>query len=91
MNATHRILNRPLAEWPLAINSSKSTPQDLEQDLAALVQRAALLHAYVSERYNTGCGDYSHEYAAKKANRTLVKIRRAMGFTIPSRTPLQIR
>lgn len=91
MNATHRILNRPLAEWPQAINASKCTTHELEADLAALVQRAALLHAYVVERYNTSNGPTGHDACAKRANRALTKIRKAMGFSIPSRTPLQLR
>ena len=69
----------------------KPSTQELESDLSALVQRAALLYAYVSERYNNNATDIGHDSAARRANKTLVKIRKAMGFTYPSRAALQIR
>lgn len=88
---TLKLLETPVSQWPQALNSHKgSSLQDVEAELSALVQRAALLHAYVSHRYNTGCGDQGHDASAKKANAELVKIRRAMGFSYPQNLSISI-
>jgi len=43
-----------------------------------------MLGAYLADRKGTdGCGEGSHASAVKKANRRLVKVRRALGFNIP--------
>ena len=93
--SAQKILERPVAEWPLAILSQQGKTvgalQDVENELAALVQRAALLHAYLAHRYNTGCGDQGHKASAKYANTTLVQVRRALGFSYPKNTPLTIQ
>ncbi len=89
--ATSRILTAPLSEWPQRINATKGDLQEIEGELSGLVQRAALLHEYIAHRFNTGCGDQGHEASAKHANRTLVKIRKAMGFSYPNNTPLSIQ
>jgi len=90
-----KILARPIAEWPQAINSARGKTvgalQDIETELAALVQRAALLHSYVAHRYNTGCGDQGHTASAKAANRNHITIRKALGFTYPKNTSLHIQ
>lgn len=90
-NTSQKLLNLPVSEWPQAINSTKESLQDIESELSALVQRATLLHTYLSHRYNTGCGDQGHESSAKKANSALVKVRKAMGFSYPKNTPLHIQ
>lgn len=91
MTAAQRILNRPIAEWPQAIQSTRADLQDLESELRALIQRAALLEGYLSYRYNTGCGDMTHAAAARHANRQLVKVREAMGFSYPKNVQIQIQ
>lgn len=85
-----RILQRPIAEWPQAINSTRASLQEIESDLSALTQRAALLTAYLGHRYNTGCGDQGHEASAKKANRCLVAVRRALGFSYPQNVGMSV-
>lgn len=86
-------MRRPIAEWPLALTavSTHGDLQDIERELSANIQRAVLLHGYLSHRYNTGCGEQSHESSAKKANRNLVKVRKGMGFSYPNITPIQIQ
>jgi hypothetical protein len=78
-----KILERQISEWPQAINATRANLQEIESELAAITQRAALLHGYLSHRYNTGCGDQGHEDSARIANRNLTKIRKAMGYTMP--------
>jgi len=87
-----KILARPIAEWPQAIQSHQGKTvgalQDVESELSALIQRATLLNAYLSRRYNTGCGDQGHESSAKHARRVLVKVRKALGFSYPENSPI---
>lgn len=90
-NTAQKILNRPIAEWPQALNATRASLQDIESELGALIQRAALLHAYVSHRFNTGCGDQGHDESAKHAHKQLISVRRALGFSYPAQTPLSIR
>jgi hypothetical protein len=85
-----KLLRRPIAEWPLAIQSTRGDLQEIEGELSAMIQRATLLEAYLSHRYNTGCGDQGHEASAKHAQRTLVKVRKALGFSYPANTPLSL-
>ena len=87
----YKILSRPIAEWPQAINSNKADLQDVEQELSALIQRAALLHAYIGHGYTSGCGSQPHEDSAKCANKALAKIRAAMGFSYPNNPPISIQ
>lgn len=88
--ATMKILKRPIAEWPLAILATKTNLYDVETDLAALIQRAALLHGYLSHRYNTG-GDKGHKASAQQANRELVMVRKALGYSDPKASPMRIQ
>jgi hypothetical protein len=85
---TEELLNRPLNEWREALEAAKASGanlQEIEGNLSAMVQRAALLESYISRRFNTGCGDQGHEASAKHANKTLTKIRVAMGYSYPAR------
>lgn len=86
---TTELLAAPVVEWEERAAAIKDK-QALEAELSALIQRAALLEAYISRRWNTGCGDQGHEASAKHANRTLAKIRRALGFSYPDNTPMRI-
>ena len=86
--ATRRILARPIAEWPQALNSTRANLHEIERDLAQLVQRAALLNAYVER---IACGGADHTFAARSANRQLVRIRRAMRFSYPNQLPISIQ
>lgn len=91
-----KILNRPVAEWPRLLDACygvvpAGTMIQIEHELAALIQKAALLHVYIASRYNAGLGDQGHESSAKHANATLIKIRRALGFSYPKNTPFLIQ
>lgn len=58
--------------------------QQIDRDLSAIAQQAAMLGAYLADRKGTdGSGEGSHVQAVKKANRQLVKVRRALGFNVP--------
>ncbi len=83
------LLHAPIVDWPERAAAIKDK-QGAEAELSALIQRAALLEAYISQRWNTGCGDQGHEASARHANRTIVKIRRALGFSYPSNTPMRV-
>ena len=88
---TRELLNAPPNEWEeRASKLNDMEKQDVEHDLSALIQRATLLESYVSHRWNTGCGDQGHNKAAKKANKTLTAVRRALGYSYPDRTPLRL-
>ncbi len=78
-----KILNAPMAEWPQRLNATRTPLHDVERELSSILQRTALLHSYVSNRFNTGCGDQGHEAAVKRANKELTRIRKAMGFSYP--------
>jgi hypothetical protein len=84
-----KLLSSPIVNWP-ALAAKAEAKQDIEQELSALIQRATLLEAYVSRRWNTGCGDQGHEASAKHAQRVLVKVRKALGSSYPKNTPLRI-
>ena len=85
------LLNRPISEWQDALEAaSAGARQETEEELSALVQRATLLEAYVAHRWNTGCGDQGHESSATEAQRVLVRVRKALGFSIPANTPLRL-
>ena len=79
----------PVAEWPQALPAN-GLPS-IKSELAALIQRATLLHDYIATRYNTGCGDKGHAASAKHANATLVRVRKAMGFSYPKNVPFTIQ
>lgn len=57
--------------------------QALSSWLAQASIHAARLMAYVETRYGMGCGDQGHQAAVKTSNRTVAKVRRALGFTYP--------
>ena len=91
MNADS-MMQKPAAQWRALLE--KATPEqraELEAELFGLMQRMAVLGAYVARRYNTGCGDQGHEASAKHAQRVLVKIRRALGYTYPAQAPEYLR
>lgn len=88
MDATmKRWLERPPAEWSQAICYEKESKTDYEvlcHHLESLACDAAMLSAYFETRMGvTGVGPKSHEVAVKAANKRLVKIRRALGFSYP--------
>ena len=87
------LLAKPIVDWQSRLECpsiSAGHRQDLESELSALIQRAVLLEAYVSRRFNTGCGDQGHATSAKHARATLVKVRRALGYSYPANTPAHI-
>lgn len=79
-----RLLESDPKTWPKAIsNLGAATRLEVEGEAGLLAQRAALLAEYVSHR-----AAYSgHCFAAKKANSLLRKVRRTMGYAIPSCLP----
>lgn len=83
-----RVLRTPLSEIPTKKLKMVGL-SDIESELQALVQRATLMSVYIGHRYNTGCGDQGHKESARVANRALVKVRQALGFSYPASTPLQ--
>lgn len=84
------LLDVPVNQWAEVLETVKGDRQELEAQLSAVIQRATLAEAYLSHRFNSGCGDQGHEASAKQANRVLVKVRKALGFSYPSNTPLSI-
>jgi hypothetical protein len=88
-----KLLKRPIQEWPQAIHGKIGSDelQNIEHDLAGIVQRAALLHAYIAHRYNTCCVDQGHVASAKHANKRLVKIRKALGFSYPGNLSISLQ
>lgn len=79
-------LHKPITEWP-ALLEAHPDKQELEQSLSALIQRATLLEAYLSHRWNTGCGDQGHDASARHAERVLGRVRKALGFSYPNNLP----
>lgn len=82
-----RWLERPPAEWSQATcyeMESKTDYQKLCRELDGLACNAAMLSAYLETRMGVVCtGQKPHEDAVKDANKRLVKIRRALGFSYP--------
>ncbi len=85
------ILETSIAEWPQVIRASRADLQDVEQHLAALIQRATLLHAYIGHAHTSGCGEQPHEASAKHANKALAKVRAAMGYSYPKNLPVSVQ
>ncbi len=83
------LLSAPTSAWA-GLAAGLQHKQDVEAELSALIQRAALLEAYIARRWNTGCGDQGHEASAKHAGRVLVRVRKAIGYSYPGNTPLRI-
>ena len=57
--------------------ADKMKPEELteiEGQLEALSERAAMLAGYLTERHGYGCGDQGHEAGVKRANKYLKKI-----------------
>lgn len=52
-----QVLERPIVDWPELLSSKTIDLQELEGQLNSQIQRATLLEAYISHRFNTGCGD----------------------------------
>ena len=86
-----KILHSPIAEWPQKIHNTKADLQDIETELSGIIQRSILLHDYVSYRYNTGGGDQGHSQSAKHANKALLRVRTAMGYSYPKNLPMSIQ
>ena len=87
---TLTLLKKPIAQWPQYLNSTRQDLSEIELELSAIVQRAALLQAYINHRYLSGCGEQDHASSAKEANKVLVCVRRALGFTYPKNSPMRI-
>jgi len=87
---TLTLLQKPIAQWPQLLNSERRGLHEVESELSALIQRAALLEAYIAHRYTSGCGEKSHYESAKSARKVLIAVRRALGFSYPNNTPLSI-
>lgn len=76
------------SEWQgVADKLTSSKMQDLSQILDAIAQRAALLGEYLDVR---SYGMRDHEGAAKEAEKRLVRIRKAMGYTYSDRVGIRI-
>ncbi len=90
-----KILNRPIQEWPQAINSTRGSVvgslQEVNTELHNLLQRTVLLNAYIGARYTSGMNDRGHEESAKRANQCLVDVRVALGHTYPENLPFSIQ
>jgi hypothetical protein len=55
-------------------------------EIDTTMQRSAMLRAYLETRLGLdGTGAHPHKDGVKEANRLLVKIRRALGYTYPKR------
>lgn len=81
-------METPPADWPELIKDTDkaSVWAELESELDAIAARAAMLAGYIGKRAGTdGCGKSTHQDAAKAANKRLVKVRMALGFTYPER------
>lgn len=87
---TQELLEQPFVDWPKLLEQQQGK-QEMEQELAALIQRATMLYGYLSHRYNTGCGDQGHAASANRATRMVINVRKAMGFSYPKNTPMKMR
>jgi hypothetical protein len=62
---------------------AKTDYDALCKEFDALATQAALLSGYLSQREGLGNGPKSHAAAVLQANKRLVKVRRALGFSCP--------
>jgi hypothetical protein len=68
-----------------------NTWHDVPRLLDALVERATMLREYIQCRGgNYNGSDTGHERAVKEANKTLVKVRRALGYAYPEKGAFSI-
>ena len=80
MDSQHDFLSLPPAEWEQWYQ--ESTDSDIvEDEMAGIAQRATLAARYLEMR-NLG---YRHDEAVGYANRAVVKVRAALGFSYPER------
>lgn len=80
------IVESPPVEWQGRCDSMTSQQKDaMIRELDSLIQRMAMLSAYVGRRYGYGCGDQGHDSGVKEANKRLTAVRKALGYTYPGR------
>lgn len=63
---------------------------EVAKELECVALTAVWRAAYVEARYGSGCGDQGHETAVRDANKLLVKVRKAMGFTYPEKGTINV-
>ena len=76
------LIKRPYVDLPkIAKRIPASEAQDIEHQLEAIAERAAAMAAYIGEACGTyGCGQKPHKDALRALNRTMKKVRAAMGY-----------
>lgn len=73
-------LNTPPAQWSQRLRSrAAGNTADVTREIERVMQRGAMLAAYLDAR----AAGSEHVAAVKAANRKLVRVRRAMGFSYP--------
>ncbi len=80
-----RLLRTPPVKWDKAAQKiNESDVQEIVSVLEHMATRAARLAEYLDTRCGgTGCGKQSHEDSVKAANKKLVEVRRAIGYSYP--------
>jgi len=82
----NRLLALPRERWEKIDKAALEpfTLQEITGQLDAVAQRAVQLSEYLDWHMDGfGCGTHSHGDAVKAANRKLIRVRNAMGFTYP--------
>jgi len=63
---------------------NRATMDEVIRRLDDHMQHCARLRGYLDARYGSGCGDQGHETGVKWSNALVKKVRKALGFTLPS-------
>lgn len=81
MNA-NLLLKKAYVDLPKIVNRMQwQEAQDIERQLEAIAERAASMAAYIGEACGTyGCGRKPHSDALRALNKTMKKVRSAMGY-----------
>lgn len=81
MNAnTKNWLKTPPAQWSQRLSSKAAgSTDDVTRETEWLIQRGTMLATYLDARRDGS----DHVHAVKAANRKLVRVRRAMGYSLP--------
>lgn len=86
-------VHTPPIDWSKSLGFKLYQPdswQELCSAIDGLIERLVMVRAYIEARTGAdGCGRKDHAEGADAANKALVKIRKALGFSYPHRGTIQ--
>lgn len=86
-----KLLDVVRSEWRVRVEErlpdlTPSEASEFAHTLEVIAEDCAYLSTYIAERAGaTGCGEATHEEAAKEAYKVTRRVSKALGFTFPDR------